>query len=124
MSNYDLEEDSLLKYQVLLSFIFILTLIISISLSFNSMSKYKNTFYGKEEEIIILRINRIVSLLVALGFLFINIYDNSLKKKYGFDVKFSNLQTMASFITLVSSLIVLYIAFSNSGNVKYENPEL
>ena len=37
MSNYDLEEDYLLKIQICLSIIFIFTIFVSISLSYNSM---------------------------------------------------------------------------------------
>ena len=127
MSNYDLEEDVLLRFQICLSIIFIFTLIISISLSYNSMMECegKGKIYSDEDALNVLRINRIISLLVALGFVLINIYDKSVKEKYNFDKGNADLQIAASVITLVSSLIVLYVAFSSdSSNISNENPEI
>ena len=127
MSNYDLEEDVLLRFQICLSIIFIFTLIISISLSYNSMMECegKKKIYSDEDALNVLRINRIISLLVALGFVLINIYDKSVKEKYNFDKGNADLQIAASVITLVSSLIVLYVAFSSDSSIiSNENPEI
>lgn len=127
MSNYDLEEDVLLRFQICLSIIFIFTLIISISLSYNSMMECegKGKIYSDEDALNVLRINRIISLLVALGFVLINIYDKSVKEKYNFDKGNADLQIAASVITLVSSLIVLYVAFSSDSSIiSNENPEI
>ena len=127
MSNYDLEEDVLLKYQICLSIIFIFTLIVSISLSYNSMMKCegRRKIYSDEDALNVLRINRIISLLVALGFVLINDYDKSVKEKYNLDKGSADLQILASMITLVSSLIVLYVAFSSDSSIiSNENPEI
>lgn len=127
MSNYDLEEDILLKFQICLSIIFIFTLIISITLSYNSMMECegKNKIYSDDDALNILRINRIISLIVALGFVLINVYDKSVKEKYNLDKESADLQILASIITLVSSLIVLYVAFSNNSSIiSNENPEI
>lgn len=125
MSNYDLEEDVLLKYQIVLSSIFIFTLLISISLSYNSMMECegKNKLYRDEDALSILKINRIIALLVSLGFLLINIYDKYVKEKYDLNRENADLQILASFVTLISSLIVLYVAFnSNNSIISNENP--
>ena len=127
MSNYDLEEDVLLKYQICLSFIFIITILISISLSYNAMMDFekKEKFYSDEEEQLILRMNRIVSFLVALGFILINIYDKAIKEKYNLDNDTSSLQILASLFTMISSLIALYVAFNSNGLfTSNENPEI
>lgn len=127
MSNYDLEEDVLLRFQICLSIVFIFTLIISISLSYNSMMECEggDKLYSDEEALKILRINRIISLLVAIGFTLINIYDRSVKEKYNLDEGGADLQIMASVFTLVSSLIVLYVAFSNNSSIiSNENPNI
>ncbi|MBR3229429.1 MAG: hypothetical protein IKF91_01225 [Bacilli bacterium] len=127
MSNYDLEEDVLLKFQIYLSIIFIFTLIVSISLSYNSMMDYegKNKIYSDDEALNILRINRIISFLVAFGFVLINVFDKNVKEKYDFDIGSADLQIAASVITLVSSLIVLYVAFNNNSSIiSNENPEI
>lgn len=126
MSNYDLEEDVLLRLQICLSIVFIFTLIISISLSYNSMMECerKDKIYDDEDALNVLRINRIISLLVALGFVLINIYDKSVKEKYNLNKGNADLQIIASFITLFSSLIVLYVAFNNNSSIiGNENPE-
>lgn len=83
----------------------------------------KNKIYTDDEALNILRINRIISFLVAVGFLYINIRDNSIKGKDRSNG--ANLQIIASMFTLVSSLIVLYIAFSNSSEIiSNENPDI
>lgn len=125
MSNYDLEEDYLLRIQICLSIIFIFTLIISISLSYNSMVECegRDKIYSDEDALNVLRVNRIISLLVALGFVLINIYDKSIKEKYNLEKGNADLQIISSIITLVSSLIVSYIAFSsNNSIIGDENP--
>lgn len=127
MSNYDLEEDILLRFQICLSIIFIFTLLVSISLSYNSMMECegRDKIYSDSDALEILRINRVISLLVALGFVFINVYDKSVKEKYNLDKGNADLQIIASIITLVSSFIVLYVAFSsNSSIISNENPEI
>ena len=125
MSNYDLEEDSLLKIQIFLSIIFIFTLIVSITLSYNSMMECenKNKIYSDKDALRILRINRIISLIVSLGFLLINIYDKLVKEKYEYKDNNADLQIMASMINVAASRLVLYITFNGSTEIiGNENP--
>ena len=127
MSNYDLEEDILLRFQICLSIIFIFTILVSISLSYNSMMECegRDKIYSDSDALDVLRVNRVISLLVALGFVFINVYDKSVKEKYNLDKGNADLQIIASIVTLVSSFIVLYVAFSsNSSIINNENPEI
>ena len=51
MTNYNLEESELIKAQIILSFILLLTTVISITLSYNFLMKIeeKNTIYSDEE---------------------------------------------------------------------------
>ncbi len=126
MTNYDLEEDKLLKIQICLSLIFIFTIIISITLSYNSMMdcEKREKIYSDEDALNILRINRIIAFIVAVGFVIINSYDKSIKTAYNLNDKNADLQILASIITLISSLIVLYVAFSSSSEIiANENPE-
>ena len=125
MSNYNLEEDSLLKLQINLSIVFIFTLIISITLSYNSMTECegRRKIYSDDEALDIRRVNRIISFLVAIGFIYINTYDKKIKNRYGVNDELANVQIAASFITLISSILVLYVAFSGSNSViSGENP--
>lgn len=127
MSNYDLEEDILLRFQICLSIFFIFTILVSISLSYNSMMECegRDKIYSDSDALDVLRVNRFISLLVALGFVFINVYDKSVKEKYNLDKGNADLQIIASIVTLVSSFIVLYVAFSsNSSIINNENPEI
>lgn len=79
--------------------------------------------YSDEEAIWILRINRIIAFLVATGFLFINIKDSEIKVVG--NSKSANMQIMASVFSLVSALIVLFVAFNNSSEIiSNENPEI
>lgn len=125
MSNYDLEEDYLLKIQICLSIIFIFTIFVSISLSYNSMISLegRDKIYSDEDALNVLKLNRVISLLVALGFVLINIYDKYVKEKYDLDKGKANLQILASIMTLISSIIVLYVAFSSDSSIiNNENP--
>ena len=125
MSNYNLEEDALLKFQIFLSFVFIFTLFVSITLSYNSMMECegKEKIYSDDEAINILRINRVIAFLVSIGFLFINVRDKKVKEKYDYSINGADLQIMASIFNLLSSLVVLYIAFTNSSEIiSNENP--
>lgn len=125
MSNYDLEEDYLLKIQICLSIIFIFTVFVSISLSYNSMISLegRDKIYSDEDALNVLKLNRVISLLVALGFVLINIYDKYVKEKYDLDKGEANLQILASIMTLISSIIVLYVAFSSDSSIiNNENP--
>lgn len=125
MTNYNLEEDALLKLQINLSIIFIFTIIISISLSYNSMMECegKNKFYSNDDALNILRINRIIAFFVSLGFIYINIRDKNIKEKYKLNIEFADIQIIASIVTLIATTLVLYVAFSSSGEiVAGENP--
>lgn len=118
MTNYDLEESKLLKFQIFLSLIFIFTTIISISLSYNLILEFdgKNKIYNHKEADEILKINRLISVFVSFGFIYINIYDKKIKEENDLSNRFSDVQIIASLFTLVSSLIVLYVAFNSSSS--------
>ncbi len=128
MTNYDLEEADLIKKQIGLSFLFLLTLFVSLTLSYNELLKYQNKppLYTKEAEEAVLVVNRTLALLIALGFLWINIQDKQVKKQYNQgDMQNANLQIDASAITLIATAIVLYVALSDRNqSTNIENPEI
>ena len=128
MTNYDLEEAKLIKWQMGLSTLFIFTLIISLSLSYNELLKHqkKPPLYNKETEDAILVLNRIIAFCIAIGFLLINLTDKEVKQQYNEgNMKYADLQIDASLITLVASLIVLYVAVDGAnGSTQIENPEI
>lgn len=126
MNNYNLEESSLIKKQITLSLVLLITVIISITLSYNELKKMQNQkkLITKKHQKLINQINRIIALLIAIGYLIINIKDKKTKTKYQKDTKNANLQITVSLISLISAIIVLYIAFQEeSEEVELENPE-
>lgn len=122
MSNYNLNQTTLFYLQILLSLLFIITLIISITLSYNEILKAKNkdVLYTENLEKNILIFNRSLAVLINIGFLAINIIDKKVNTNQD---KYANLQIDASLLTFISSLIVLYIAIDNLKS-KNENSEI
>lgn len=127
MSNYDLEEIKLIKAQIILSVLTIITVLISLELSFNEILKLSKSqvFFKDEIQKNILIFNRILALFIALGFLYINYVDRNIKSKYNNDnLKDANLQISASALTVIASIIVLFTSFSSEEEIGIENPEL
>ena len=85
MTNYDLEESKLLTYQLLLSVVFIINTLISISLTNNQILKHKHKgqIYTEPQAQKVVKISRIIGLIIAFGFLIINTQDKRVKQKYG-----------------------------------------
>ena len=73
MTNYNLEEAELIKVQMILSAILILTTIVSISLSYNSWLTLNNEqpIYSDKEAEDILLFNRFIMFVLALIFIYI-----------------------------------------------------
>ncbi len=128
MTNYDLEEVELIKDQIGLSTLFLFTLVVSLSLSYNELLKYENKppLYTQQAEETVLIINRTLAFLISIGFLLINIKDKQVKEVYNQgNIKNANLQIDASVITLIATIIVLYVAVNgNNDSTQIENPEV
>lgn len=122
MTNYNLEESELLKWQLLLTFIFIGTLFVSLTITYNEILKMedKEPLYNEDVELAILRTNRLIALTVSLGFLLINVRDKNLKLLYNQDnLKDADKQIIAGILSVVAAIIVLGTATTGST----ENPE-
>lgn len=122
MTNYNLEESELLKWQLLLTFIFIGTLLVSLTITYNEILKMedKEPLYNEDVELAILRTNRFIALTVSLGFLLINVRDKNLKLLYNQDnLKDADKQIIAGILSVVAAIIVLGTATTGST----ENPE-
>ena len=126
MTNYNIEEIKLLNWQFILSSSFIISILISLSLTYNEILKNKNMvpLYSSKKEYTVLIFNRILATTIAFGFLIINITDKNVRLKYdNCDKKVANLQINASTLTLIATIIVLYLSFNNN-EIDFENPEL
>ena len=124
MSNYDLEELKLLKWQLGLSIAFIFTLIISLSLTYNEILKYENQkpLYNSQNAYDIQVVNRLLGSLIALAFLYINITDKKLKEKHHLNTTSATLQIEAGLLTFIATIIVLYVSITSNNSL--ENPEI
>lgn len=126
MTNYDFEEAKLSRWQFGLSLLFIFTLIVSLTLTYNQIliHEKKRPLYTNKTSEDILKLNRTLSLLIAIAFLYINIVDKGVKEENNIDLKSANLQIDAGILSLIAAIIVLYVAFMGDGEVALENPEV
>lgn len=129
MSNYNLDQVSLFYLQILLSSGFIATILISISLSYNEILKFQNKkpLYSPEMESKVLVFYRSLSVLIAIGFLWLNIQDKQYIDEDEENIKHANLQIDASILNLLGSLIVLYVALDSINDLSssdFDNPSL
>ena len=84
MSNYDLEEVELLNWQLILSSLFILSTLISLTLTYNQILRRKKEkpLYTSLEEQKVLRFNRLLATSIAIGFLVFNVKDKRVRLNY------------------------------------------
>ena len=124
MSNFDLEELKLSKWQFFLTVSFILLLFVSLSLTYNQILKFKKErpIYNKKEELNVLKTYRVIGLLIAVGYLFIDIFDKQIKEKYNKKTSGDNLEITAGVLTVAATIITLYLAFI--GDDSTENPDV
>ena len=116
-----------IELQILLSIFFIFTTIISIILLYNEdlYIKYKKFILDPKNAYIIASINRIVILIILLLFLYANYVDKNIDILENKDLKVDNLQIIASILSIISGIIVLYVTieyFSTNINSSLENP--
>lgn len=116
-----------IELQILLSIFFIFTTIISIILLYNEdlYIKYKQFILDPKNAYIIASINRIVILIILLLFLYANYVDKNIDIIENKDLKSDNLQIIASILSIISGIIVLYVTieyFSTNINSSLENP--
>lgn len=124
MSNYELEEVYLLKWQAILSFILIGSLILSLALTYNEILKYekKQPLFNEKEENDLLVLNRSIAFITSLAFLWINVTDKNIKiENDQGGLKEANIQIWAGVLSLLAAILVLYVSLTSSDNV--ENPE-
>lgn len=130
MHNYNKnsnEEIKLLDIQIIVSIITIITIIISITLIYNQKLDLQNkdTLFSKSKTQKISLINRITLVVTASIFLYINYKLRDISESEGEDTKPYNLQIISSYLTVIASIIVLYVVTStyNIENVSdVENP--
>lgn len=125
MTNYDLEEAKLIEIQIGLTLITVLSIIISLYLSYDTLQKTKKNkrVFNDNTSNNLLKLNRIIGIILAVCFLTINIYDKDIKKKYNKDLKDANIQILAGILTLCAALLVLNVSDTDDFTSE-ENPEI
>ena len=105
------KEINLLNIQIMTSLTVIITVGISILLTYNQKLDIegKTTLFTKKKTHNISYINRLTIVITTTIFLYINYVLYKISKKEGEDLKVYNLQIIASILSLIAALIVFYV---------------
>ncbi|MCI8778428.1 MAG: hypothetical protein HFI86_07175 [Bacilli bacterium] len=129
---YTKKEIEVLDIQIIATIFFIISLIISIILTYDEKLKLINgqgIFKNKQAQQIAL-FNRILVVILALAFVYGNyITEKIAEARNKNNVKYLKLQLFSGELSLIGALIVLYIVYKNQGNENFgvadtENPIL
>lgn len=117
MTNYNLEKLYLLKWQAILSFILLGSVIISLYLTYNEILKFEKgeTLFDENKEIDLIFFNRNINFIVSLAFLWINIANKNIVLKNGQDnLDIANIQVLASILSAMATLLILISSFKEN----------
>lgn len=121
------KEKKLLEQQLLTTVIYVFTLFISISLTYNDILNLDNKkIYSDELAEKIGISNRTIALILTLSYLYINYQNREIAKEKKKDLRFANLQLTAGSLSTIAAVIVLYVVI-NSGRytvISAGNPNL
>ena len=111
----------LINYQLITSVLFIISLIISIVLTYDEKQELlkKQRLFSETFDKYLNLFNRIFALLIIVTILYINYKDYELNKNTR-NSKSGEHQVIASVFSVISALIVLYVVIENW----YENPNI
>lgn len=116
MNNTKEKEIMLLDLQNLTTIIFIVSLIISIYITSVDKNKIKNPNKKYNDTSNISIFNRVLVVVLSLSYLYISYSNKEIAKIKGKKTNLFNLQVLASEISLVSTIIVLYVIIKSYGN--------
>ena len=105
------EEINLLNIQLITSLTLIIAISVSLLLTYNQKLDLQNkkTIFNKKQTHNISYTNRLIILITAIIFLIINYKLYQISKKEGEDLLVYYLQILASILTTIAALIVLYV---------------
>lgn len=119
-------EAEVIDIQIVTSFLFILTLIVSIFLNINERNKilYNEPFLTDEQADAILKTNRIVILGLFFVFLSLAFRNKEIDQIKNEDLTADNLEIIVSILAIIGGLIVLYSVYNYSEDTPsiYGNP--
>lgn len=109
-----MNEKKLLEQQMITTVIYLLTLFVSLSLTYNDILNLDNKhIYNDELAEKIGITNRTIVLILTLSYLYINYQNREIAKTKKKDLNFSNLQLTASSLSTIAAIIVLYVVISS-----------
>lgn len=114
-NNYQIK---LTNYQLLGIFLFIITLFISLLLTYNEKLKLekKDIFFEEKTSLYISLFNRIIVLILAILFIYIS-YEREKVSEVDND---ANLELLASYLSFFASFFALYIVIKNINNNNFD----
>lgn len=122
------EEIKYINYQLIGLGITLITTVIAIIITYNQKlgTAKKEKILSNKDSLKLTYFNRILILLIAILFLYINYRFYEIDKEKGVDIKGDILQITASILTIVGALIAIYVVtLSNAENIAdIENPNI
>ena len=121
------KEIELLNIDIATALMFIITIIISIYLTYENKQDLLNRkrILNKKDDQYILLFNRLLVLIIVLIILYDNIEGYEIAKEKNKDLKPFKIQIFASILTVITALLILYVVFYNWDNnslSEIENP--
>ena len=112
------KEIELLNIDIATALMFIVTIIISIYLTYENRQDLLNRkrLLNKKDDQYILLFNRLLVLIIVLIILYDNIEGYEIAKEKNKDLKPFKIQIFASILTVITALLVLYVVFYNWDN--------
>lgn len=109
------KEVKILDYQIYTSIGSIISIIISISLIYNQKLDLlnKETLFSSKNTKKITLYNRIFILILTLIFLYLNYQSREIAKDNQTELEQINLQIIASYFTVIASIIAVYVVSQN-----------
>ena len=122
------EEIKYINYQLIGLGITLFTTVIAILITYNQKLSMENKkkIFNSTQALNITKINRITILIIGILFLYINYRLYQISKQQGEDLKSYKLQISASTLTVIASIIALYVVtLSNTETLSdVENPTI
>ncbi len=112
------KEIELLNIDITTAVLFIITIIISIYLTYENRQDLLNRkrILNKKDDQYILLFNRLLVLIIVLIILYDNIEGYEIAKEKNKDLKPFKIQIFASVLTVITALLILYVVFYNWDN--------
>ncbi len=112
------KEIELLNIDIATALMFIMTIIISIYLTYENRQDLLNRkrILNKKDDQYILLFNRLLVLIIVLIILYDNIEGYEIAKEKNKDLKPFKIQIFASILTVITALLILYVVFYNWDN--------